>query len=63
MASPANPPSDYPSPLNSWNCDIVEVTEMEGDSIVRPMRESLRKRLTPPFDKPRQEPPKDQPPA
>jgi hypothetical protein len=68
MANPEKTPSPGEGQVrwDSLNCEIVEVhaSEMQGDNMVRPMRESLRKRLRPPYNGqplPPLEPPKDYP--
>jgi hypothetical protein len=45
---------------DSLNCDVVGPTDVVEDTTVRPMRESLRKRLQAPRAKaPPQEPPQE----
>jgi hypothetical protein len=50
MTKPENgsPGAENQNQWDSLNSDVVEVTEGEVDYTVRPMRESLRKRLKPP---------------
>jgi hypothetical protein len=62
MANSDNRPSPEKSQgqWDSLNCEIVEPTDVVDDYTVRPMRESLRKRLKPSFDRqPPQEPQRD----
>jgi hypothetical protein len=65
----ANPPNanDFESGQSSWdslNTDVLEPTGGTVDTTVRPMRESLRKRLKPPCNGlPSQEPPEETPPG
>jgi hypothetical protein len=60
-------PSSNSFQADSLDCDIVEPTGGVVDTTVRPMRESLRKRLKPPYSgqpptsQPPQEPPQDKP--
>jgi hypothetical protein len=70
VANPENapPPDEGQVRWDSLNCDTVEVILTGGDYTVRPMRESLRKRLKPPYNGqplpvPPKEPPVDEPPA
>jgi hypothetical protein len=46
MAHPENSfrREDSSNQMDNLNCDLVEVTEMEVDNTVRPIRESLRQR-------------------
>jgi hypothetical protein len=54
MAASDNLPSPDKSQgqWDSLDCEIVEPTDVVEDHTVRPMRESLRKRLKPPFNQP-----------
>lgn len=58
MTNPANgfPPDGGQIQGDSLNSDIVEVTTMEVDNTVRPMRDSLRKRLKAPPSAPPETP-------
>jgi hypothetical protein len=49
--------------LDSLNCEIAEPTDVVDDYTVRPMRESLRRRLQPPLSRSPQGVPKDNPSA
>ena len=70
MPNPENDPCPAEGRADSLNSEIVEVTGGTVDTTVRPMRESLRKRLKPPYNcqplppaLPPQEPPQEQPPS
>lgn len=55
MANPEKGPAanKEPAQFDSFNCDVVEPTNVVEDNTVRPMPDSLRKWLKlPPYDKP-----------
>jgi hypothetical protein len=47
VANPGNDLHDaeHPNCWDSLNVDVVEVTQVEVDNTIRPMRQSLRERL------------------
>jgi hypothetical protein len=52
MANPENVPDPYGFQVEWDNADgeTVEATDVVADTTVRPLRESLRKRLRPPYN-------------